>query len=88
MGTTATRAARKKPFRWWIPVVIFLGFYALFPNVVEQAWCTNITNRTWISTTRFGDYDEPEIVEEGVCLNDQELRDFNQRRSENESVFP
>ena len=88
MGTTAAQTARKKKFRWWIPVVVLLGFYALFPNLVKQAWCTNVTNGTWVPTARYGGYDEPEVVEEGVCLNDQELRDFIQRRNESESAFP
>ena len=84
----APPAGRKKTFRWWIPVAIALGLYALFPNFVKQAWCTNITKGTWIPTARYGGYDEPEVVEEGVCLNDQELREFNQRRTEFESEYP
>lgn len=74
--------------RFAIALCVLGAIYALFPNPVRQAWCTNITGGTWIPTARYGSYDEPEVVRGGACLNDQELEDFIRFSVENEATFP
>jgi hypothetical protein len=77
----------KKRVRWWIPIAVIFALYLLFPNTIKQAWCAQITRGTWIPTARYGEFPDPEIVESGLCLNDEELEEFNRTRIENES-FP
>ena len=77
-----------RQLRWLVALGIVVALYAVFPNPFKQAWCTNITGGTWVPTARYGGVDEPEIVESGVCLNDEELEEFNRFKVENDSTFP